>query len=217
MPTNNSSLTLNSTWHFELDLYPSISSSFGGQQAGIKVGTLSLPRLTLLHLHLRCQSVSITPGATHASERLPERLPASWAAWLIRAENVRTPYLYYRRTTGHCQGLRITSDCGADTAQVRPKSAPHVRPRQNWHCVWGVENILKAEGRSQKCEDSLLETTGILHLIWAWQKHGVSFFLLLFVFCFCFFIKAATFGMVIIITSTGNIWNWGLQGFRYAF
>lgn len=180
MPINNSSLTLNSTWHFGLDLYPSISSSFGGQQAGIKVGTLSLPRLTLLNLHLRCQSVSITPGATHASERLPERLPASWAAWLIRAENVRTPYLYYRRATGHRQGLRITSDCGADAAQVRPESALHVQPRQSWHCVLGVKNILEAEGKCQKCEASLLETTENIHLIWAWQKHSVSVLLFFF-------------------------------------
>lgn len=67
--------TLISCQHFGVIYSPLMASGARRQWAGERL-KLSLPPSTLFHLHLRCQSVSITLGGTRSSERSADPLPA---------------------------------------------------------------------------------------------------------------------------------------------
>ncbi len=67
--------TLISCQHFGVIYSPLMASGARGQWAGER-WKLSLPPSTLFHLHLRCQSVSITLGGMRSSERSADPLPA---------------------------------------------------------------------------------------------------------------------------------------------
>lgn len=67
--------TLISCQHFGVIYSPLMASGARRQWAGER-WKLSLPPSTLFHLHLRCQSVSITLGGMRSSERSADPLPA---------------------------------------------------------------------------------------------------------------------------------------------
>lgn len=67
--------TLISCQHFGVIYSPLMASGARGQWAGER-WKLSLPPSTLFHLHLCCQSVSITLGGMRSSERSADPLPA---------------------------------------------------------------------------------------------------------------------------------------------
>lgn len=67
--------TLISCQHFGVIYSPLMASGARRQWAGER-WKHSLPPSTLFHLHLRCQSVSITLGGTRSSERSADPLPA---------------------------------------------------------------------------------------------------------------------------------------------